>query len=1008
MSNDAFSARSRVDLHEQVDYYSNVDRDTFALKQGGYCTVLEMRGTRRSVTPDSLKNQINSLRTVLGSMFNRQGVKIDMSFTRDKDRSLPMLKETLGPAIASSQNVGLDAGPLFDDMIETMMKFIAYEGGIIAIKTSISALKPVERKRLSAQKKAKQILPIIAKEGANPSFEVGRSLKKTHETNVNVFSTKVSEYWDVKILTCEEAMHSIRREVSAEMTPPTWRPILWGGPIPIRMPCLDDEDISHVVPPMFGVQLLPQKPLPTDDSSIIKVGSKYICPLYFEQLPVHLSQFNDLFSVLDQSLPFRYTVSFETGGNLEKRKVANQKMLAQLFSMGSSHNKDIVDSCEYILDKMEKKVPHVQVSATMVTWADNLELARERKIQLVQEVATWGGPELRDSSDYPIGVWFDSIPGLATTSLVVKNFWSFDDLWRLLPLDRPAGIWKTGSLLYRSADGKLLPWEPFSNRQTTWSGLKVGIPGYGKTVSVLAQLLAGCFASGLTKLPRQALLDIGHSTEGYIDLLQAMLPEGDKNQALMVVMDNEGFMRINPLDIPIGYSTPPQEDKDYVMSFIEALVTPVSGPAEEIVVEAACSMVNRLYARRIEKPEAYESYILPAVHEEITKNADKYNLPDEPYWFEIRDALFAAGKLELAEAAHRLAVPNLNDCSRLLVEDEELLSAYEDALIASGEPVLSVLKRSMGDALENYKILAGPSTFDFGPARIIAFNLRKVAGQQSAKAIKKTNIMYELAKKAAAKGFFATDESLEQCPVAYREYHEKIARANMGQRKSLLYEEFHVPAKATHDTNVKAPIVRSAENESKTGRKSSVGIDAVSQQLDDFTEQLIENASTIQLLYAGDKKIKDKIKKMYDLENDVITSMGRFLTGPTSEGAPIFSIYKIKKEGVVIQEAFLSLGSLTLWALCSTEGDVFVRRDLASKIGFYDALQKLGNYFPGGSIGSAEEKFKNALALIGGELGREAQERWVSVFVDHLNRYSRIEFQAILDGRRPLDKSLLN
>lgn len=1004
---DDITGRAKLDVYNNVDLHLNTDEYTFGLLQQGYATVYDFQGTLEEVTAKSQAKLIKQFLMTLGPMMQRPGILIEFSFTRDPDRAQEMLNACLAPSKKTAKNIGLDADPLFNDTIAKMLEYVAYEGGLISFKTSINALSPSEKKRVLAKRKENTKGWITAQTGSNPDLEVGLTLAKYHRSVTRQFEKAAGVFWNIKKLTVAEAVWRLRSETCPDLTPKAWKAILWGDRLPVLWPDIkDDADVSHLIPPSIGMQMFPQRAYSTEDRSVVQIGKRFIAPMVFHYLPQHLTQFNDLFNAVDASVPFRYTISIESGSDSHKGSVLNKKRFAQLFALTNSANKDIVDSADYLLDKMDKKIPWVSITAQMVTWGDSLDEARERKVQLAAEVATWGGPELREAADYPFGVLMDSLPGVSITKETRRHFYSLDDALRLIPGDRPTGAWDTGGFLLRSIDGKLLPYESFSKQQTTWNNLFFGVPGTGKSVFVLYKLLCSCFADGLTDLPLQTLLDIGHSCEGYIDLLHAILPPEKKYQAVLVVLENSGKMQINPFDLPLGYAKPPQEEAQYINNFMESLVTPSEGTCEELLADAAIMLARRMYEYAIEKPEQYSKFRSGEIETLIDDGT--ITVHKDPYWHEVRDELFKVGKLELAQIAHREAMPNLRMAVKVIVEDEELISSYGHEKLANGAPVLDTLKRMISESVDNYKILAGPSTFDFGGARVVAFNLRQVAGNESPKMVKQTRIMYALAKKAGAGGYFSSDSSLYAVPPLYADFHRKRYENLTSQPKEITYEEFHVPASMVTSDGRKSTIVRAVENEEKTGRKSSVGINAVSQDIEDFSELMIKNASSVFVLFAGDEITQQLLKTRYGLSDDVVERMESHLRGPTRDGAPVYAIHRIKGRGKVVQAGLLTLGPMMMWALCSTEEDVKLRRALAQRVGFYKALTILCSIFSSGTIGESAQKFKSRLADIGGEAGKRAQQEWIAVLANHVCSMTKADLQAIFDGRRAVNRDLLN
>ena len=71
---------------------------------------------------------------------------------------------------------------------------------------------------------------------------------------------------------------------------------------------------------------------------------------------------------------------------------------------------------------------------------------------------------------------------MSSTKAATATVAPLSDTLYMLPLFRPASPWKYGSLLFRSMDGKLWPYQPGSSAQTVWIDMIYARPGSGKSV----------------------------------------------------------------------------------------------------------------------------------------------------------------------------------------------------------------------------------------------------------------------------------------------------------------------------------------------------------------------------------------------------------------------------------------------------------------------------------------------------------------------------------------------
>ena len=111
-------------------------------------------------------------------------------------------------------------------------------------------------------------------------------------------------------------------------------------------------------------------------------------------------------------------------------------------------------------------------------------------------------------------------PGLMPTSPAPVTAVPLQDAIGMWPL-RSASPWKEGSLLFRTQDGKIMPFAPTSSEQAAWIDFGVTPMGGGKSVFLNAFNFAFVTQAGLSRLPWLSIVDVGPSSSGLIALLQS-------------------------------------------------------------------------------------------------------------------------------------------------------------------------------------------------------------------------------------------------------------------------------------------------------------------------------------------------------------------------------------------------------------------------------------------------------------------------------------------------------
>ena len=107
----------------------------------------------------------------------------------------------------------------------------------------------------------------------------------------------------------------------------------------------------------------------------------------------------------------------------------------------------------------------------------------------------------------------------------------FREVVKLLPWQRASSPFNEGSVLFRSADGRLWPYQSGSALTTTWFDLIFAQPGSGKSVLMNALNLGTILSAGIARLPFVAILDIGPSSSGLISLVRDALPLAERRYA---------------------------------------------------------------------------------------------------------------------------------------------------------------------------------------------------------------------------------------------------------------------------------------------------------------------------------------------------------------------------------------------------------------------------------------------------------------------------------------------
>jgi len=545
-----------------------------------------------------------------------------------------------------------------------------------------------------------------------------------------------------------------------------------------------------------------------------------------------------------------------------------------------------------------------------------------------------------------------------------------------IPITRPTSPWPSGSMLFRSIDSKLYPFQPGSSRQTMWIDLIFARPGSGKSVLLSALNTALLTAPGNLKLPRIGNIDIGHSSAAWCEMVRDMLPPELQHQVAHYRLRMTKEYAINPFDTPLGCRYPLAVDRSFLINFVTLLLTPIGSGTIASMPELVSQMVDSMYKYFEDTQRPYERYVDSVVDKAIEDNSITFEYQNVTWW-EVVDELFNKGLVHEAGMAQRYAVPTLADASTVLNQDTTIRDVYRETTIPGGEGLIQAAGRMLSAVMKDYPILASPSMFDMGSARIVALDLAEVAKTGGDAADRQTAVMYMMARYILCREFYRDLDSLMEIPELYNDHHKRIIEEEMQSPKKICFDEFH--------RTYKSQMVREqVVVDMREGRKFNVQIALVSQREQDFNEDMVNLATNIFILDKGTEQTQKNIAKIFGPSDDAMRGLRTHVNGPGPGGSNFLYIGNIKGGGLVNQILNFSLGPIELWAYSTTVEDVALRRKMAGRIGLTKSLTVLAKHFPGGSAKAAIEERKLELASNSDSEDDEAMRRIIDDFAENL------------------------
>lgn len=934
------SVSSYVDIETAESRYNLVARD------GSLVSIIKLHGSTRLVGPEEYESILDKLYSGFKSGLSMGGHGLQCYFQYDESQADALLNNIISPSVKTAQRLELELDDLFKERVNFLSQYCHEEQCYIVVWTSPSVLAQEQLKTSLAEKMND------LKSNTSPRMEYAQNmlasipqLRDAHGAFVkNLLAELSTGGLHVEALDVYEALKQMRISIDRPVTSSSWKPHLPGDKLPMNMP--EDKDLSNIFYPPLSHQLFPRD-AEIKDLHTLRIGDKIYSTASIDVFPQEPKSFNDLFVRLKATrLPWRISWSLQGDG---LKNLGIKPTLAAILSFAGTYNRLISDSAELLKQiDVNSDEAIVQLRFSICTWTDYDKPKRLKGqiAELIKAIQSWGFCEISEYSG-------DSFYSFASNALAVTNkspatatICPLFEACSMLPFTRPTSTWSTGALMFRSPDGKPMPYQPGSPQQTTWIDLIYARPGSGKSVLSNSLNLALCLQSGLVRLPRIGIVDIGPSSSGLISLLKEALPPYKKHLVAYHRLRMIPEYSINPFDTQLGSRKPTPQERSFLVNFLCLLCTPVGHSKPYDGIPDMCGMiVDELYKLRHDKSDfiPYQKGVCSQVDEAVDKISN-FTLDDQTSWWEVTDALFEADFIQESYIAQRYAVPLLSD-SVTVARSNSVGDLYGGMLSPTGETLVAAFTRMISSAIREYPILSRVTAFDLGEARVVSLDLDEVAKSGGDAADRQTAIMYMLARFIMAKDYYLSHENISDFPEAYKFYHSQRIREIREDQKRLVLDEFHRTSKAQA---VRDQVVV----DMREGRKWRVQVAVLSQSLDDFDSVMVEFATSIFILDAGPKTAVEKSVQTFGLTDTDRMALTSRVHGPRAGGATMLAQFATK-HGTYTQLCTSTLGPIELWAFNTTSEDAYIRNALYDRISPKHARQLLARVYPSGSAASA-------------------------------------------------------
>ena len=970
-----FQVLFKKTLESYIRLETSDGETAIASSDGSLLTYVKIDGSRQLVGEEEYNYLIEGATIKIGARFDRPGHAMQVYFVRDPSRIKTHLRNLMRPSMQTAVDTGIAVSDVFDERVRHLSRFLSYEECYFVLWTRPNSLTKNEMKR--SKKEARNKKWVNAAYAQYPPAAMD-ALRLRHKSYVAAVMSSLDELGIVgEVMEVHDALRAVKDNLYPSKANEDWKACLPGDPIPPRAP-MSKTDLSEVLWPSLRQQLALGDAVVLDQETV-KIGDMLWGGADVTLAPMDPSPFPMLLNRLfDAEIPYRISFMLEGGGAYS---VGLRAFGATLLSFTNAQNKQVKYSLEGLM-RLARKEPVVRMRISIATWAhkSELKLLQTRLSGVMQAVESWGYCQVSEFSGDPLDCVMSSALGIHCAGTAPTAIAPMYEVMKLMPWQRASSPFDKGSMLFRTPDGKVWPYQTGTNITTTWFDLMFAQPGAGKSVLLNSMNMACCLSPGIQKLPYIAVIDIGPSSSGMMSLIKEALPEDRQHEAVYHRFQMTQDYAVNPFDTQLGCRTPLIDERSYLVELLTLLCTaPGMERSYDGIQQLAGFVVDEMFRWRDDtaanaEPRPY----LPRLDAEIDEAIAQYNihLPSDPYWWDVVDRLFEVDETTLASKAQRYAVPVLAD-SVAASRRPQIRSLLEQTAVGpTSENVINAFERMISSSIREFPILAGVTKFDVSSARICSLDLMDVSPQGDETAKRQTAIMYMLARHTLVREWWIGPEMLNDVPDKFKFYHEQRIQDIMETPKRLCYDEFH---RTNGSVSVRSQVIRDV----REGRKRGVQIALSSQLINDFDDDMIDLATGIWVLgTAISDQAVDNITERFGL-SDTARNVIRFkLTGPKAHGAPVLFVLGTT-DGRYEQHLYNTLGPIELWALSTSSEDVAIRDRLYQKLGAHRARQMLAANFPGGSARGEIKRRIMALAEKG-ETRSAALKEVINSIVDEL------------------------
>lgn len=947
----AFKTITKTNLSDYSNLDSVVDDYTIMTEDGSYVSIFEIKGVKKIMDESERLNLEEKFNISLSSMFSSDGVEVQFCYVRNPENTKDFLMEKTIPYINTAKNYDVSDFSYFENKVNFLSDYIVEEKVYMVIWSKPSLIYDLIKTDKEENSERLKELNISGKiTNAQNPIRLYKNLYYEHQANVKNLKSSLGDECgiDLDLLDVNKACNIVRRSVYGKDTSNKWEPVspyneLLGGQTDDDKIYHSEKDISEYLWPPISEQVFSQD-IERESSSIIQMGDYYYSSFSLKVASKSKRYFNDLISRVDKRTPFMISFTL-TGDGLQK--VAFKKIWSSILAMANAENKHIRNSLTYLnLAQDVKNETIVKFNVNFATWSSSIDKLKINRSTLNREIQSWGKQTTQIVEDDPIEGYLSCVPGLSDIKSGKTIIAPLKKVIHFLPIFRPAHAWEQGSIMFRTNDYKLLPYEPMNANQKYWNDIIFAEPGSGKSVLlqmlVLAKILSPSLDSSVAKeLPYIGILDIGFSSRGVVKFLKDFLGKDYTHQVIHKRLTNSIDDAINIFDTQLGARKPTPLQKTFLINTLSSMTINDDGSNVRGMSKMLDALIDEVYLYYSDEnsPKRYESSKSVLINKVLKKlNIDPTNMT----WWNVVDALFDKKQYRYAAIAQRYAVPVLKDLIKVSKETPNIKDNYSDMVDVggTGQSLLKALTRAITEANKAYPNLSVETRLSVEDSRIIVLDLGEVTESNPVTIVQKQKnaIMYMVGREVVAKNFYINEDLLKTIPNRYKAYHAARIKKSKKLKKSIFYDEFH---KTEGIEAVLAQVFR----DMREGRKHNVGITLASQVLKDFSENMQLMSTAVFIL---DNNNSDNVEKQFKLTKSEKHALDN-LKNSKDAGVALMGIFRLK-EGRYVQTLYNTLSPTELWSYNSSSDDNRLIEEMELEFGTEVTRKLLSRKFPNGEL----------------------------------------------------------